>query len=211
MNESTDLEAVRTEALRELGRNVVNFAKIEAGLKELLAVSQFGGSPAQIATQLRENRHRLRKNTLGTLVGKFHQNVLGDDDLDDVGQDELEPDGSDSEMSISVKLKVAYGNLALQKRLLSSIVKERNRLLHQDLALLDTSSIEDYRKLIDHLDEQNPRLLAQLEELKWMVNGLAKGWETCMALMTSPDFPDCQSSNQTDCSHQTDVGMKLEE
>jgi hypothetical protein len=34
-----DIETVRAEALRKLGRNVVNFAKIEAGLKLLLSLN----------------------------------------------------------------------------------------------------------------------------------------------------------------------------
>jgi hypothetical protein len=44
MNESVDIEALRAEALRKLGRNIVNFAKIEAGFKYLLSVSQLDGT-----------------------------------------------------------------------------------------------------------------------------------------------------------------------
>jgi hypothetical protein len=43
MNESVDIEAVRAEALRKLGRNIVNFSKIEAVFKYLLAVSPIRG------------------------------------------------------------------------------------------------------------------------------------------------------------------------
>jgi hypothetical protein len=50
MNEQMDIESVRTEALRKLGRNVVNFAKIEAGFKLLLSISQVEGTPKQSLT-----------------------------------------------------------------------------------------------------------------------------------------------------------------
>ena len=39
MDKPIDIEVVRTEALRKLGRNIVNFSKIEGTLKYLLSVS----------------------------------------------------------------------------------------------------------------------------------------------------------------------------
>ena len=61
------------------------------------------------------------------------------------------------------------GFVKQQKWALSKIVTERNKLIHQDLIYLDGTSIEDYQELIRVLDEQNPRLLSQLEELGWMM------------------------------------------
>jgi hypothetical protein len=177
MNEQMDIEAVRTEALKKLGRNVVNFAKIEAGFKLLLSISQVEGTPKTISDQLRKNQTRLRKQTLGSLVQEFHKNVMSDPSL------EPKPDVS-REKGISISFKVAYDDpdfFKLQKRAHSNIVAERNRLIHQDLALLDTSSVEDYLKLISLLDEQNPRLLAHLDELRWMI----ELWKECLE-----DFKD---------------------
>jgi len=61
-----------------------------------------------------------------------------------------------------------------QRQALSRIVAERNKLIHQDLIYLDGTSIKDYQALIRVLDEQNPRLLSQLEELGWMMDLLQK-------------------------------------
>ncbi|WP_309730990.1 hypothetical protein [Chamaesiphon sp. OTE_75_metabat_556] len=169
MNEQMDIEVVRTEALRKLGRNVVNFAKIEAAFKQLLSISQVEGTPKTISDQLRKNQARLHKQTLGCLVQEFHKNIMSDP-----GQSKPTPDVSREE-GISISFKVAYDDpdfFKAQKRARSNIVAERNRLIHQDLALLDTSSVEDYLKLISLLDEQNPRLLAHLEELRWMIESL---------------------------------------
>jgi hypothetical protein len=48
MNESVDIEAVRAEALRKLGRNIVNFSKIEeADTYELLQLSKVCGMAAK--------------------------------------------------------------------------------------------------------------------------------------------------------------------
>jgi hypothetical protein len=190
-----DIEAVRTEALRKLGRNVVNFSKIEAAFKYLLSVSQSDGSEKTISDQLRRKQSILRKQTLGKLVQEFNTNILGD-------SSQCEPKLDSFGTGISFSFKVIYSNpdfLKKQKLALSSIVAERNRLIHQDLAFLDTGSVEDYRKLINLLDEQNPRLLAHLEELRWMIESLSESWKVFENLTKSPGFPQClESAEQTD-------------
>lgn len=197
MNESVDIEAVKTEALRKLGRNVVNFSKIEAGFKYLLSVSQLEASEKTISEQLLRKRSTLRKQTLGKLVQEFNKNIL-----DDVSESEPTTDSSRTGISWSLSLKVTYDNpdfLKEHKRALSSIVAERNKLIHQDLAFLDISSVEDYRKLISLLDEQNPRLLAHLEELRLMIEFLSESLKDFKDLFKSPEFREyLQSADQAD-------------
>ncbi|MEP0781854.1 hypothetical protein NDI39_30070 [Microcoleus sp. ZQ-A2] len=187
-----DLEAVRAKALRKLGRKIVNFSKIEAAFKYLLAVSQLEGTGKTVSDQLRKNQNRLRKQTLGKLVQEFNKNILGD-----ASQSESKPDFSEAEISLS--FKVSYNNpdfLKVQKRTLASIVAERNRLIHQKLAFIDTSSVEDCHSLITLLDEQNPRLLAQLEELRWMIETLRESLKAFEDLSKSSDFLQRIQSNQ---------------
>jgi hypothetical protein len=194
MNESVDIEVVRAEALRKLGRNVVNFSKIEAGFKHLLSVSKLEGTGKVFSEQFRRNQTRLQKQTLGKLVQEFNKNVLGDG-----SQSEPRTDVSEIEISFSVKITCDNPDfIKVQKRALSNIVAERNKLIHQDLAFLDTSSVEDYRKLIRLLDEQNPRLLAQLEELRWMIESLQESLKAFEHLCQSPNFPEGLQFDQTD-------------
>lgn len=193
MNESVDIEAVRAEALRKLGRNIVNFSKIEAAFKYLLSVSQVEGTEKTISDQVRRNQTRLRKQTLGKLVQEFNKNILK-------GASQSDPTPDFSGEGISLSFKVIYNNsdfLKVQKRALASIVAERNKLIHQDLAFLDTSSVEGYHNLITLLDEQNPRLLAQLEELRCMIESLRESLKTLEDLSKSPDFLQSIQSNQS--------------
>jgi hypothetical protein len=196
MNEpiDIDIETVRAEALRKLGRNIVNFSKIEGVLKCLLSISQFEGTEETISEQFSRNQARVSKQTLGTLVKGFYKNVVVD-----ASQAEITVDSSDSE--IAAYFKVICNNpdvLEFKKRALSDIVVERNKLIHQDLALLDTSCVEEYRQLISLLDEQNPRLLASLEELGWITESVGNGWRTLGDLFKSPEFFQYIQSNQID-------------
>jgi len=70
-----ELEEVRAEALRKLGRNVVNFSKIEAGLKLFLAMSRVDGTAPTLSEQLNGNQARLRKQSLGRLIQEYQRVV----------------------------------------------------------------------------------------------------------------------------------------
>jgi hypothetical protein len=193
MNESLDIEAVRAEALRKLGRNIVNFSKIEATFRHLISVTQLDGSGKTISEELQRNQTRLRKQSLGRLVEEFNKNILGD-----ANQSEPTPDFSGAGVSVSVK--VTYDNpdfLKVQKRKLTSIVSERNKLIHHKLAFIDTNSVEDCHNLIAFLDEQNLRLLAQLEELKWIIETLREGLKALKDWSGLPDFLQSIQSNQS--------------
>ncbi|MCA2703009.1 MAG: hypothetical protein IM500_22130 [Microcystis sp. M179S2] len=184
MDEPIDIEVVRTEALRKLGRNIVNFSKIEGTLKYLLSVTQIEGLSTSTRNRFVDNYERFRKDTLGMLVGKFHDTVLVDD--------------SQSKPQL---FKVTYSDsdfLNAQKQALSDIVVERNNLIHEYLAPLDTSSIEDYYKLISLLDEQNPRLLAHLEDIGWMLTSCIEGIKDLQEFIKSPDFHQFIHSSQSD-------------
>ena len=186
MDKPIDIEVVRTEALRKLGRNIVNFSKIEGILKHLLSVSQIEGLSTSTRNQFVDNHERFRKRkpTLGSLVKQLHETVLVDDS-------QSEPQLDSSELGMSLSFKVSYSDsdfLNAQKQALFDIVAERNKLIHEDLARLDTSSIEDYYNLISLLDEQNPRLLAHLEELGWMLTSCIEGPKDLQSFIKSPDF-----------------------
>lgn len=192
MDESVDIEAVRAEALRKLGRNIVNFSKIEAAFKHLLLVSQLEVTEGLISEQVFENQIRSSRHTLGMLVHKFNKEILGD-------FSQAEPTMDSPRVGISSSLKVTYSNpdsLEAQKCALARIVAERNKLIHQDLAFLDTSSVEDYHQLTSLLNEQNPRLLAQLEELGKIIRSMGECWQALEDLSKSPDFSQWIQSDQ---------------
>ena len=191
MAETTDLETVSSEALQKLGRYIVNFSKVEGALKYLLSVSKFDDISKE---SLSKNQERLRKQSLGRLVQEFHNTVM----VNDV-QSESQPESSSE--GISLSFNITYEDLDFlkaQKQALSNIVAERNRLIHQDLALLDINSIEDYRKLINLLDEQNPRLLAHLSNFGWILKSFNEVFKDFQSFVKSPDFPKFISSDHPD-------------
>lgn len=176
MNSSVDIEVIRAEALRKLGRNVLNFSKLENGFKLLLSVSHIEGKTTS-RNSLKARQHRLRKQSLGTLVTEFNRDVIR--------KEEAASAKHPTKSGLSLSFSITSTHSKEWKRTLRTLVKERNRLIHQDLALIDVTSVEDYRNLISVLDKQNPRLLAQLDNLRWMLCSLG---ETVQSLKHSPEL-----------------------
>lgn len=178
MHESTDIEAVSTEALRKLGRNILNFSKIEASFKLLLSVNHVEGTTKTIGDKLKDRQRKLRKKSLGNLVTEFNKSIFRD-------VKKPQPPGGLSKPWFSLSLTIPSEHSKEWKQTLRALVKERNRLIHQDLAQIDVASSEDYRNLISLLDEQNPRLLAHLDDLRWMLCSLS---ETVQSIQQSPEL-----------------------
>ncbi len=178
MNEATDIEAVSAEALRKLGRNILNFSKIEAGLKLLLSVSHVEGTTTTIHENIKARQRELRKKLLGTLVTKFTKSILSN------VEEPKPPERLNKPwLSLSFNLMSTYSDE--WKQTLITLVRERNRLIHQDLAHIDVTSI----------DEQNPRLLDQLDNLRWMLCSLS---ETVQSIRLSPELHQLiASSNES--------------
>ena len=159
MNKSSDLEAVSTEALRKLGRNILNFSKIEAGFKLLLSVSRIEGTTITIRNNIKTKQRKLHTQTLGALITEFTRSVCRD-------VEEAEPPKRLTKPWLSLSLNITPTHSDEWQQALRTLVEERNSLIHHDLADIDVTSIEDYRNLINLLDEQNPRLIAELDNLQ---------------------------------------------
>jgi hypothetical protein len=98
---------------------------------------------------------------MGDLAQSFHRNVYGDGPKSDAPKDLSAP-----WFSTFFKVETDPKTVKAHKQALSILVSERNKLIHQDLASFDHNSAEHCRRLINVLDEQNIRILNELEQLK---------------------------------------------
>lgn len=183
MSKPVDIEALRTEALRKVGRNVVNFQKIEACLKYLLAVSNIEGTSTIIASRRRVKEKDLRRRSLGDLAQAFHTNLFSDE-----APSAAPPDLPEIWASISIKVIADAGAVTQRKRALSALVAERNKLIHQELVRFDHNSAQSCHDLINVLDAQNVRILEQLRELKLLIDTVKEHVAEIQSWVTSDDL-----------------------
>lgn len=154
-----DIETIRTEALRKVGRNVVNFARLESGLKILLSLC-ISGTPKELKKKKRRRVQEIRAKTLGKLAIHFSSSLAKvPEDLEDIPENL-----DDIHISFTFFVGDDKGSLKFRKSLLK-LVKDRNHLIHHRLAELDSSSVDSYRMLIKYLDEQQKRIVKQLDAI----------------------------------------------
>jgi len=165
MSESADLCELRDLALRKIGRNVVNFQKVETCLRFLIAVSDVETSHSQSGTVQAKRVAKAKRVPFGQLIDMFHRTVCGADLQSHDAADETKV-----VITTSFRLQGDPSDVKRQKRVLSALVAERNRLIHKDLAGFDHNSIEACRSLVKGLDEQNVRVLDQLSSLAAVIS-----------------------------------------
>jgi hypothetical protein len=164
MTQASELVALRDEALRKIGRNVVNFQKVESSLKYLIAVSDVESTKDGLSTRHKKRTATIQKLPLGHLSEAFYESVYGADST------MFAPtDSSQITVSTSFRVEADAATVKKQKRALSALVAERNKLIHRDLSGFDHNSILSCCNLIAMLDEQNMRVLSQLEQLATLI------------------------------------------
>ena len=119
MNGSSDLETVSTEALRKLGRNILNFSKLEAGFKRLLLVSHIEGTTTTIRDNIKAKQVKLHQQTLGALVTQFTRNILCD-------VEKPEPPAQLTKPCLSLSFNVTSTHSDEWQQALRTLVEEQN-------------------------------------------------------------------------------------
>ena len=185
---------LRNHALQKIGRNVLNFQRIEKALKSLIVASNIRGHASDLAEIHRAKSEKVNRSSLGVLVKEFLSTVYAND----LPTAEPSPgDDSSSEIWISFSLRVERDDqhIRAQREAWSRVVAERNALIHETLGAFDPSSDEDCRGLISSLDEQNERLLAQYELVTQMVGSVRSLQRGLLANLEDILFPTGRGSH----------------
>jgi hypothetical protein len=122
----TELESLKNEVHRKLGRNIILFQKIEFLLKFLLANSKISGYLDELKIIQERQNKIFEKQTLGQLANQFFENIIFSSTKIDDEPDVLK--------GVWISFDCAFPNDSTiheeQKKSLASIVAERNELVH---------------------------------------------------------------------------------
>jgi hypothetical protein len=178
-----DLSELRDATLRRIGRNVVNFQKLETALKSLVPATNASGTLSELAAKRAVRQKELRKMPLGHLTKEFHSGIYGG------AATASEPsDLTEAHFSLSMRVEADPETIRKSKQSLLALVKERNRLIHSDLACTDFNSSSECSRISAMLDEQNERLSAQLQELAELRRAHVMAIKLFVAAVESGEF-----------------------
>ena len=186
MTSHIELPDLRNEVLRKIGRNVVNFQKMEGMLKLLNSLNSVSGSLSDIQEITAKNSSSVKRQPMGRLADAFIREVYSD------GSKNIDAQKDIHNLSISFSFRIdAAPELAKErKKALSFVVAERNKLIHQTLAKFDPSSIDSCVKLSTILDDQHEKIWPEFEILRSMVNALMEHHDELRRYLTSDEFLD---------------------
>jgi len=157
-----ELKQCKDEVLRKIGRNVLNFQQLERQLKFVISIATESGTLGASGT-IHSNREKriakTRTKTMGQLIGQvvdeFHRNTPAQ-----------EPPEHLDQFWISSSFRVVYDDefYERKKSVLSSLVDDRNNLIHHFFDKYDLSSVGSCQSAGAYLDEQHLILAEQLTE-----------------------------------------------
>ena len=154
MNES-NIENEFKLTLEKIGRNVLNFQKLETGFKFLIPRCNIHGNKDTLVDNFKIQENKQAKKTMGNLVKEYLDNVY-------LGVNHV----NESAFSLQFSVEADEGFIIERTRALEYLVEQRNLLVHQRLFNLDQTSISSCRKLCSELDEQNEKIKYEFEILK---------------------------------------------
>jgi len=183
---------LRDQALQRIGRNVVNFQRMEKAIKSLIVAGNIRGHASDLAEIHRKRRECVDKRSMGLLVDEFLSTVYANE----LPSDPSPRDDPSSEIWMSFSLRVERDEQYIRshREALSRVVDERNALIHQMLWAFDPNSDESCQGLISRLDEQNERLRPHYEWVMQMLGTLQRVQQEILAKMEDILLPTGRDS-----------------
>ena len=150
-------QSARDLAFRAVGRNLVNFQKLEHCLKALTRLGVLAGPMSTVEDKIEKRNSKIAKFTLGKAVSEWLRIADTNNSESGATEDLFEP-----WVSISFGLEMSSEYLNNHGQILERLATERNELVHHRLANFDFESNDECRELLIGLDSQNTRILEQL-------------------------------------------------
>jgi hypothetical protein len=179
-----ELAELRNQVLRKIGRNVVNFQKMEAMLKLLTSQKAVSGSLGDISRIVAEASKSVAKQPMGRLADEFVRSVYSSVEKDA----HMPRDPAEISVSFSLRIEADARVMKERRRALSSVVAERNRLIHKWLGAFNPNSIQSCIELRDALDAQHARIWPEFEILKSIVQALKEHRDDFQRYFASDEF-----------------------
>ncbi|QPK64869.1 hypothetical protein IVG45_08000 [Methylomonas sp. LL1] len=168
MEANIELEDLRREVQRKLGRNVISFQQIEHMLKHMLIHQDIKVWDAQgkMQSNLEERKNTFANQTLGNVAKHFVENVFSTFEQDDDNQSVAE-EISKFHMSFTRGPMLCDEDFYNQrKNELAALIAERNDLIHHFLPKWNFGNYESLKAAEQYLDQQRERVHPELELIK---------------------------------------------
>lgn len=157
--------ASNDRALRAIGRNLISLQRLEKILKWLCGLRPIAGKLPEIEKQLKQRQQGTERSTLGTIIPLWLETAHGREP-----QVPTQTTGLEIFVGHWLQLGIPQSILDEHAKELGQLLTERNWFIHNALAEIDFDSDEACEDLIARLDDQDRRVIKQIEFLRPIVN-----------------------------------------
>lgn len=175
-----DVQVVRDEAFRRLGRNVVLFQELERVLKRLCVLQHVQLKIGDRGDALARRREHVDRQTLGQLIKMLPFSALE-------SADKSAADHRDIHLSVRFNVEIDSTQLTELNHALSELARERNHVIHELLPHWSFTDADSCARLGAYLDEQRQRVIQQIEHFRSLLNSAHEGYRTLKSWIDSPE------------------------
>jgi hypothetical protein len=150
-------------------------------------------TPSQLERKQAKQSASTNKQTLGTLVGQYVEDILGPEtDDSDKHPDEV------TEIYISTKFRLGHNEAFYEetKTWLAKLVDDRNELVHHLLPQLDTKSAESCEAIGHKLDAQAETIRHAIRHMQSIAKGMHEMKKKTADYLRSPEGRSALFPNQ---------------
>jgi len=157
----------RDNALKNLGRTIVNFQRLEHCLKLLAKLRPMNGTISKIQRDLEKHAEKTSGFTLGQAINAWLET------LDGYGPDQpVVKDLFDVTLKSEIEIDIAPEIKAVHAEQLRSLLTDRNGLIHGGLVEFDWDSPGECKDLAGSLDVLNEAIGEQIDFLHSIIKGV---------------------------------------
>jgi hypothetical protein len=185
---------LRNEALRKIGRNIVNLQKMERALKILVVRSDLNGYISELKGVYQNRLAYVERLSMGKLADNIIDILYSTADSNADSPDDLK----EAWVSFGFRIEGKAGQKKATKKALTLVVKERNQLVHKMLGEFDSTSVESCRALIDLLDQQQERIAPHFERIMGWLRSLHEGQMILLEVLKEGKLLESDSETNLD-------------
>jgi hypothetical protein len=167
---------------------------------KVLVISYSGvcGTANEVKERMRKLEKSLKKKSMGRVAKKLFQSVFGE-------SKNVEAPDNPKENWLSVKhsIEMKKEDVEVLEQALSSIIEERNNLIHNNAAKHDLKTIVGCRKFADELEAQNGRIKSMHSTLMGFVKSNLEARKTMAEFMETEEFWNLVQGVETEEKEET--------
>jgi len=189
--EASLIEELRDDVLRKIGRNILNLQRMEVMLKILVVSAGYNGTVSELRDRKKAFDESVARRSMGILVENLFRSVFSSSSAS-------EPPEVFNESWISCHFSVEDSEESVKdfKNALTSVVEERNKLIHQMLCKFDADSVANCREMGANLDLQNERIMPVFKRLRSLVQHLEEARSALVEAIDEEILSSQESSNE---------------